>query len=214
MSSYLDRYKSRVNQSDKLIANTKSSNLKTFNSHPFYSLVDIEGVQTGVIVVQDDNKSEDKKLLFKPDTSINIGTVVKMNELNYLTMDFLGEGINETYPTAILKLCNSTFPIQMNKTQVLVGYDKLNRPVYEDAETIKQEPCIVETGYYYRGMNDQITLPQDRIMVTLKHQDSPSLQENNEFIMYNSNFKITFIDYSKVINGKGIITITGERVII
>jgi hypothetical protein len=213
MASYLDRYKSRVDQSNKLIANTKSSNLKSFEAHPFYSLVDINGIQSGVIVVQDDDKSEDKKLLLKPDTKVDIGTVVKMNELNYLTMDFLGEGINETYPTAILKVCNSTFPIQMNKTSVLVGYDSYNRPEFETVESTKQEPCIVEPRYFFKGIVDQMTNPQDSIAVTLKYQESDSLQENHEFDMYKSRYKITFIDYSKVINGKGVVTVTGERVI-
>jgi hypothetical protein len=179
-------------------------------------LVKINGSETDYEVIINDTNEWQKEVdliwLVKKNVFIpNIGDYIKYKDLFYLNVHLSEE--RETYWSSKARLCNSTFPIQTNKTSVLVGTDDYGRPEYEYAESIKQEPCIVEPRYFFKGMTDQMTNPQDSIAVTLKYQESDSLQENHEFDMYKSKYKITFIDYSKVINGKGVITVTGERVI-
>lgn len=213
--SYLNTYKRRLqadgnNSTDGIVHASKQTVKNNFSNSLFSELVLVDEVEHEVIITQE-KKSEDKKLLFKPDTKINIGSVIKIKELNYLTVDFLGDGINEIYPTATLKLCNSIFPIESNKSPVLKGYDKYQRPIYEDQITVTQVPCIVEKKYYFNNRNEQITLPEDRVMITMKYQEAPNLIENVEFDMHKSRYFIVDIDYTKVVNGIGIMTITGER---
>lgn len=164
------------------------------------------------VMLKHEKKGENKKVIFKPNTRIDIGSVIKFKENVFLAIDFLGDGIYEVYPTATLKICNSTFPIESDKTEVLIGYDDYGRPEYDYQILTKDEPCIVETKYYFNNRNEQITLPEDRVMISMKYQKATNIATNKEFDLYESRFRITFIDYSQVINGKGIMTITGERV--
>jgi hypothetical protein len=170
-----------------------------------------ETINSRVLIYQKHDADSETKQVIGQIADIERGNVLKQGDLHWLIITLPED--NKIYRKAEMKLCNSTFPIQMNKASVLVGTDEYGRPEFETVESTKQEPCIVEPRYFFKGMVDQMTNPQDSIAVTLKYQESDSLQENQEFDMYKSRYKITFIDYSRVINGKGVITVTGERVI-
>jgi len=213
---YLNTYRSRLNANgsnsmDSIVQGSKQTVKNNFSNSLFSEVVLIDDVEYEVIVTQE-KLSENKKILLHPDTKIDIGATVKIKELPYLVMDFLGDGINEVYPTATLRLCNSTFPIESNNTSVLIGTDSYGRPVYSDQSTVTNTPCIVETKYYFNNRNEQITLPEDRMLITMQYQDAPNIEVGKEFEMYKSRFKITHFDFSKVINGKGVMVFTGERV--
>lgn len=215
MTDWLGQYKNLLNHDEKnndgFISASKQLASNNFKGGLFNTHVSVDGIERCAILKQE-KKNENKKLIFPPDTKVDIGSVVKIKDYHYLIMNFLGDGINEVYPTAELKLCNSTFPIESDKFPVLLGYDKFKRAITDEVSNVKDEPCIVETKYYFNNRNEQITLPEDRIMVTLKYQESSSITVNHEFPMYNSRFRITHVDYSKVVNGKGIISVIGERV--
>jgi hypothetical protein len=183
----------------------------SLNGFEGYDVVINESNSSRVLIYQKHDADSETKQVIGQIADIERGNVLKQGELNWLIITLPED--NKIYRKAEMKLCNSTFPIQTNKTSVLVGTDDFGRPDFETVETITHEPCIVEPRYFFKGMVDQMTNPQDSLAVTLKYQESDSLQENHEFDMYKSKYKITFIDYSKVINGKGVITVTGERVI-
>lgn len=214
MMTYLDDYRNRIGQSssDSLIDSSKKSVTKMFTSHPFYQSVMINNSPFEAIVVQS-KKSEDKQMLLLPDTQIDIGSIALVSGVNYLVFDFLGEGIHDIYPTATLKRCNSTFPIQSNKTKVLKGHNEFGKPLYEETYAInKLEPCVVESKNYSFDSNDQLSLPENTILISLKYQQSDTITLNVEFDMYNTKYKIVNMDYTNIINEKGIIKITAERV--
>ena len=134
-------------------------------------------------------------------------------------MDFLGEGVNEIYPTATLKLCNSTYPIKQNKTKTLKldtqgkpVTDKFGDPVYiyTDGQIINI-PCIVESSIVAADENKQLPLPQGQLRVTMQYRED--IKMNDTFPMYNNTYKIRNIDYTKVINSKGIMTLSVEQVV-
>ncbi|PLR99643.1 hypothetical protein [Bacillus sp. T33-2] len=223
--SYLNVYRQRLqasgnNATDGIVNSSKQTIKNNFSNSLFSETVLIDAVEYEVIVTQE-KKSEDKKILLKPDTQIYVGSVVKIKNSHYLTMDFLGEGINEIYPTASLKLCNSSLPIVSNKTRDLLR-DENGNPVLDDdgrpqyvetgGETIP-EPCIVENKVSTGKDNEQLPLPEGRINVTLKYQVSDSLKVNSEFILYGNTYKILDIDMTKVIGDKGIILLNAERVV-
>ncbi|MCM3110034.1 hypothetical protein [Lederbergia lenta] len=127
---------------------------------------------------------------------------------------------NKIFRKANIRLCNSTFRLEFDKTTVLMRdeegnlvLDKYERPIPIEVEgKVVDEPCIVESKYYFNNRNEQITLPEDRILVSMKYQEVNNIGINKEFDLYKSKFRITFIDYSKVVNGTGVMTLTGERV--
>jgi hypothetical protein len=143
---------------------------------------------------------------------------VELNGNSYLIMDFQGEGINEIYPNATLKLCNSTYPIKSTRTRVLkkdsegkTVLDKFGDPVYvyTDGATTSL-PCIVESSIIAADENKQLPLPQGQLRVTLSYRED--VKVNDTFSMYNNTYKIRGIDYTKVINGKGIMLLAVEQV--
>jgi hypothetical protein len=210
-SDYFNEYRDRVTKSS-LTEHTKQAFVKMFIGNPNYRVLNINGTQYETLYSQGKNSNE-KSLLFTPNTLVDIGSVVELNSHHYLIMDFQGEGINEIYPSATLKLCNSTYPIKSDKLRTLKGYNHLNKPIYEDVYDIDRlEPCIVESRNYATDTNAQLIIPNNSVLITIKYQPSDTLKENYEFTLYNNKYKVINIDYTKVINEKGIITLLAERV--
>jgi hypothetical protein len=215
-SDYLNDYRSRMSKVS-LVEHTKQEFVKKFIGNPNYKVITINDTQYETLYSQGKTSSE-KSLLFTPNTKIDIGSVVELNSHSYLIMDFQGEGINEVYPNATLKLCNSTYPIKNNKTKVLKNdsqgkpiLDKFGDPVYiyTDGATVNL-PCIVESSIIAADENNQLPIPQGQLRVTLSYRDD--VKVNDTFSMYNNTYKIRGIDYTKVVNGKGIITLAVEQV--
>lgn len=223
MIDYYNTYKNfhglnKENSSqDNVINNTKRVVEDSFNYSLLTEKVLVDGVEYDALVKQE-KKSEDKKLIFKPDTKINIGSIIKFNNIDYLTMDFLGEGINEVYPTATIKVCNSLFPIITNKSTVLLRDDEGNL-VYDDltGEPIEVEsggtttivPCIVENKYRVDDSNNQLTLPENELLITLPFY--PEIKLDYKFSLYDESFKVINLDRTKVINNKGVLSIRVRR---
>lgn len=212
--SYFETYRSRLlsqgnSSAESVINTTKQVVNNSFDTSLSTKTVLIDGVSIVAIVNQGKN-SEEKSILFKPDTVIDKGTVVTIDSLNYLVMDFEA---NEVYPVAKVKLCNSTFPIQSDKTQVLIGTDDFGDPIYEYQEgTTENVPCIVETTVTSDSVDEAINLPEGRINVTIPFKVNPNIVEGKEFQIYGSTYQITGIDYTKSFNQKGILTIQGKKV--
>lgn len=138
---------------------------------------------------------------------------------NFYLNVFLPEE-RETYWSSKARLCNSTYPIKSNKTRVLKVdtqgnpvLDKFGDPVYIVNEgTITNIPCIVESSIIAADENKQLPLPQGQLRVTLQYQNVEDIQVNKTFTMYNNTYMIRYVDYTKVINDKGIITLSVEQV--
>lgn len=213
-SDYLNQYRERVNKTsaERLADHTKQSFIKMFIGNPNYRLLSINGLQYETLYSQGKN-SDEKSLLFTPNTKVDIGSVVEMNSNSYLIMDFQGEGINEIYPSAVLKRCNSTYPIKSNKTRVLKGQDDDGRNVYEDSYDTNFIPCIVENKISAGKDNGQLPLPEGRINITMKYQSADNLKINSEFEMYGNVYRIIDFDMTKVMNNKGIMVVLAERVV-
>jgi hypothetical protein len=224
MSNYINDYLSRVsvfasgnspptNIRGGLISHTKRAAERLIYTSPSYTQMLIDGTLYDTVLTQG-KESEDKTVLLMPDTKINIGSVCEIGNSYYLVMDFLGEGINEIYPTAKLKLCNSTFPIQSDKTKVLIGTNDFDEDVYEYTESPPENiPCIVESRITSADTNEAINLPEGRINVTIPFKEHAEIAEGKEFTMYGSVYQIVGIDYTKsTVSKTGILTIQGKKV--
>jgi hypothetical protein len=219
-SDYLNQYRERVNKSsaDRLVEHTKQSFIKMFIGNPNYRLITIDGIQYETLYSQG-KTSDEKSLLFTPNTKVDKGCIVEINNNSYLIIDFQGEGINEIYPSATLKLCNSTYPFKQNGTKTLKldaqGKPVLNQfgdPVYINTDgQVINIPCIVTSSIIAADENKQLPLPEGQLQVTMQYRDD--IKVNDTFSMYNNTYKIRNIDYTKVINDKGIMTLSVEQVV-
>lgn len=212
--SYFDTYRSRLlsqgnSSAESVINTTKQVVNNSFDTSLSAKTILVDGVSMIAIVNQGDT-SEEKSILFKPDTVIDKGTVVTIDSLNYLAMDFEA---NEVYPVAQVKLCNSTFPIQSDKTQVLKGYNEFDEPIYEYTESPPENvPCIVEAKITSDSVEEAINLPEGRLNVVIPFREHPDIAEGKQFTMYGSSYQIIGIDYTKSVNKKGILTLQGKKV--
>jgi hypothetical protein len=168
-------------------------------------------INSAMLVYQKyDSESTIKKVIGRIE-DIEIGNVLTIDETNWLIITYPED--NKIYRKAEIQLCNSNYPIKTNKTRVLKGHDGLGKPIYQESYAInKVTPCIVETKTSSADTNAQLSFPNNSILITVKYQTSDTLKENFEFNMYNDKYKVINVDYTKVINEKGIVKILAERV--
>ncbi|MCL1700842.1 hypothetical protein [Lysinibacillus sp. Bpr_S20] len=122
---------------------------------------------------------------------------------------------NRIYRKAEVRLCSTTFPVKLEDKEVLTGYDKLGRPVYEVEEgEIVHKPCVVkmnDASTAIADANEPVNLLANQVMVIIPYTEAPSIELNEQFDLYNETYRIIRIDPSSSINKVGILRITGER---
>jgi len=216
----IDAHRARMlangdNIGDSLGKSTKDGINNSFKDSPFYELVTIGGVETDVTVVGE-NVGENieslskKYLTLRPHTKPNIGSIVNYDNSDWVVVDF---NRNDIFPLITIRLCNSTFTIKGETTQTPTGETNYRgEPLY--ATTYGENiliPCIAEDKFYM-GDNDQpIRLAGGRLLVTLPYSNNESFEMGKTFTMYDTNYKIMGVDKTKMINGVGLIILTGER---
>lgn len=157
-------------------------------------------------------------LIKKPLYTPNFGDFIEYQGYFYLNVYMPEE--RETYWSSKARLCNSTYPIKASKTKVLKRdvqgnpvLDKFGDPVYTyTAGQTTYLPCIAESSFISTDENKQLPLPQGQLRVTLQYQNVEDIQVNKTFTMYNNTYKIRNVDYTKVINDKGIMILSVEQV--
>lgn len=148
---------------------------------------------------------------------IERGDLINCNGIHWLVTTMPEE--NKAYRKAVVQVCNSTFPIETDKTSLLMTDDdgnpvlnKFGDEVFIDVDgSIEHEPCVVETTYFNKDNNVQLPLPQGTMKIKLKYQKASNIKINYEFKMYDETYKIEHVDYSKVINGYGIMIINAKK---
>lgn len=140
---------------------------------------------------------------------VKIGDIVELKQQKWLAIDLPVE--NDIYTKAIIKLCNVTFPIQRNTVKTYLGKDRDGRPNYSYAFDTINEPCIASMTWQSDNDSEQMQLPNGFLDITLKYQTGDNIRINQKFKIYDMTYEIINIDYTKVINGNGIMIIRGKR---
>jgi hypothetical protein len=114
---------------------------------------------------------------------------------------------------ATLEYCNYSVPwIVIEK--VLIGYDHLGRPVYEEQEVLKGYiPCILKYKDFSFSSNEAVNLTKPIYEITVRDNDAAKsyfkLDEStyNDVTIYDATYRIINVDYSK----QGLIRIRLEK---
>lgn len=147
-------------------------------------------------------------------TDIVRGNVILVNETNENWLITSLPKDNKVYRKAVIKFCNSLFPLRTGTTKVLIGNDpNTGRPIYSEEVAYTNEPCIAESQYSKSSDVNQFAIPEGRIVITMKYQTSESLVIDYEFDMYGNKYKVSDFDYTSVIDDKGIMKIIAEKVV-
>ena len=122
---------------------------------------------------------------------------------------------NGTYRKAEAKLCSTTFPIKENDKEIIVDFDEWGRPIVETVTgEIVMMPCVPkmnDASTSIADVNEEINLLDNQIKITIPYRESPSIEHDKRFVVYNESYRIIRIDPSKSVNGVGLLSITGER---
>lgn len=170
-------------------------------------------IETKVLMYQKyDSNGEAKKVIGRIE-DIERGNLIKHGNEYWLVTTKPED--NNIYHKAEMRLCSSEFPIGYTDEQsILVGNDHLGNPVYE---TVKGEtiytPCVVEmnsASVAIADNNNAINLLDNKIIITIPFIKSDEIKINEQFMMYDLNYRIIRVDETKSIKGVGIVIITGE----
>lgn len=122
---------------------------------------------------------------------------------------------NGTYRKAELTLCSANFPIDEDDVEVIIGYDKFGRPIYETIPGgIEYFPCVAQISDALATaveVNEPINLLNNQIRITMPYRESKSIYYNEKFNMYGDEYRIVKLDRTKSIDTIGLLIVTGVR---
>jgi hypothetical protein len=212
-NSYLSGY-----ELEEFSDNAISAFEEILNNSPESYIVTINNKKKIKAIIQSKSSVAIERKMHTHIDEVCLGDLVDHKNKKWLVVDFVDD--NKMHSSTTIKLCNSTFPIKYNKRKVLLTddegnpiLDQLGRPVYrEEYEVEKDEPCVVETKTTNSLLHTgQIQLPNGQIQIILKYQPSDTIKLNYEFEMFNDPYKIIDIDYTNVIQNKGVVIIRAKR---
>lgn len=215
MNDFYEVYQRRMNlkggnKEEAKINSGKHTLEKTFDSSlSSYTLL-VDNVMTDVIVISG-KTSKEKTFLFKPNYVGRIGMIIEFDNGKFLVTDYKSNLINSS---AKAKQCNNSITLTSNSGEsVIIGYDELGRPVYDDVENEKIIiPCICDTVVQNDDTERAVNLPQEQMLVIIPYTEHEDLDYDKELILYGSHFKIIGIDDTESIDKVGLRRLTLERV--
>jgi hypothetical protein len=129
-----------------------------------------------------------------------------------MVVDFTSE--NKLFPKAKIEICNFELQVKTGETKTFLGNDKFGAPVYKTDPSYTPLHSILKNTIGSIALNSEVNLPSERMLITVTYDDvSKTIKENDTFDMYGREYKVIGIDFSNVFYGKGIITLTTERVV-
>lgn len=227
MSSYLDKHRAYMNTYGNSVAEQRSNSTMNFISSkfqdsPFYKVVQINGVDKGVriedmtSIVRSNNFNDilfDNKYMFlQPNDTCNMGDYVLFDSVNWMVTDYNAH--DPIYPKAKIERCNNSIIVVTGNTEVVTGYDTMGRPIMSGNELTDTLPCIVKDHNGNGRFNNDISAPSDRIGITVQYNSTgKEIGEDDEYTFYNRTYKVVSIDFSKVYNDVGFISLNAIRVV-
>ena len=219
--SYIDHYKTRLHAEGATPGEAYASATinvinESFSNAPNYRNIPVDSVLTDVRVLDVKSSQQGnqilsfiKELLFRPNTVRRRGSYADLEGQKWLLFDYIA-GIT---PKAVIRLCNEELTIQTGSTQVLIGTDAMNRPVYDTHPTYTSYPCVVDSKVQnpYDNLNAAISLPEGSISVIIPY--TSQVAENMQFEMWSYDYKIIGVNNQYVINNEGPMIITAQRVV-
>lgn len=224
MSLWLDSYKARINAEGGTVSKSVNDSTKRTAKEQILnspSRVDVklndDLVQLYPCIISDIETFKKRRFLFIPDTLISIGDYVHHNNFTYLATE---RTTDDKFPQLIGELCNSQFPIYstVTKTPRLDAdgkqmYDRYGKPLYDETLETVNKPCVVKSSYLQSSDTDQFMIPEGKITIILPYITPNNITLDYQFKMYDSDYRITNIDPTNIINGQGIYTVIAERVV-
>lgn len=200
MSSYLDNYIQRSQAYGNGFSGTIGSSTTQiindkFKDSPFYASVPINGTNTDVRIVTEDDKLADVKvLLFRPNTVVNRGSIATINGYKWMLVDYFDNAI---FPKSTINRCNELVKWK-DKNNITYQYDCVVKIVSDRSVSMKTDKIF--------------DIPFNKFIVYVPYNnDTKTIQMSQRFLLKQSAYKVIGKDdNSKVFNGNGYIELIME----
>lgn len=210
-SAYVERLEasgSSLAESTKNISKSQAYN-NIINS-PFLEYVTFNSSEDEQPCIVSSHKTHKiKRFLFTPKTPTSLGTLVHYKDAIYLATEIKD---NEIYPEVFGTLCTETFPVYVGE-EIVETVDNFGKKIYKKEKIIESVPCVADTKIYSSLDNSMLPLPTGAISVFIQHKDEYEIEVNQRFEMFGSEYSITTVSKSNIVNNSGFIEIYGQRVV-
>jgi hypothetical protein len=181
-----------------------------YNSHD----IKIDGNEVKAVIYNKyANKNGSMYYLFTLCNQYKKGSLIEWDNEMWLVLS--RPESNEVYDKAEMQLCNTSFELEGEITQVLIGNDpRTGKPIYETTESSPiQLYCVAEKTVFKSTTDEAINLPEGQILITVPYMEHKSISENEEIELYNATYQIIDVDDTESINKTGIRKLTAKRVV-
>jgi len=154
-----------------------------------------------------------KEIIYPDNIELFLGDKYRYKNNIWLCIDNDSEGY---VSHCLIKLCNSYIKIQTEEIKELIGTDSLGRPKYASTPVYFESECITSGKLYintYLSVDKPINLPSGQLVAFVPYDSDFTIKENMTFQMYGYTYSIFDLDYTKVINGVGLLGIISQKVI-
>ena len=195
-----------VNINDKIVDNGNiildyqlENSLEAFN-------VTIGNDSHKVIIqtTSNDPTGEKRSIICKPNV-IDRGVIVHQENKSWLVISLPINSV--VYEKATLQLLNAAITIKGEK--VVTEYDKFGRPISSSEPVSKSFVCIADKSLVYGSadLDNAINIDDNKIKIIIPY----TAEKFTEFTLYGELYHVRDTDLTQVVDGKGLVTITGER---
>ncbi|MFF3149204.1 hypothetical protein ACFVRU_47745 [Streptomyces sp. NPDC057927] len=202
----------KINTSAKIERDALLLLQKSLDGYAGYEVLINDKKTTKVLMSQRYDSDGESMKVIGHIQDIERGDLIKYNGVYWLVTTMPED--NRIYRKAIVQLCSSYFPIKTEDKKVIVGFDKLNRPIYETVPgEVIHIPCVVDmtnASVAIADVNESINMLDNKIFITIPFNEHPQIRHDAEFLMYDITYRIIRIDNTKSIDGVGLTRITGE----
>ncbi|MET3505607.1 hypothetical protein [Halalkalibacter oceani] len=175
-------------------------------------LVNVDGMLKHVII-QSRNKDDEFNLLSNTG-DVKMGDLILYKDQYYLAVSYPFS--NKIYEKTLIKYCNNILKVKVDEIREITGKTSLGEPIYNTTPIYYEQPCHFsnENGTTYNTtFYEQINVPLGRISILTPYRTNANLiTEGMEFQMYDSQYKISNVDKTRVKNNQGFLELFVERI--
>lgn len=217
MSKY-EKFRNRMtrNGSDRQTATKERSKKIVYNrimKSPSLSYVKVNDEKEKYpVIISQDKRYLEKRFLFLPDTKVTAGSLItEDNGRVYLA---LNRDDDDIYPQLLCELCNHDFVITTESKKVIIDYNEMGMPIYEEQVKEMTVPSVLYTNVYSTLGNTSVSLPSGALIVRIPYDEEylKYIHKNDPYEMNTGTYRITEISREYVIYGEeGFVEITLQR---
>lgn len=158
-----------------------------------------------IIQTTTNDPTGEKRSIICRQNVIDRGMIVHQDDKSWLVISLpIGNGV---YDKATLQLLNASITIETES--IVTDYDLFGNPLSPSEPISQSFICIADKSLVYgsANLNEPVNIHDNKIKVIIPY----TTVQFKQFRLYGELYHVRDVDMTQIIDGKGLITITGER---